>query len=378
MQRIHTNLGLVGLCWLVACGGGGGSPDAGPVDASRRDAQADAAHDAAGLDASVDGSVDAGFDASFDAGPPPDFTEPAGADTDPFLGGAAASTGVDLSDGTSARFGGTIAAGGGNDTWADSDGYGFHVASETRVQARLSFIASSRIYSVAIHRADRHLVAYWAMSRSGQARTTPMTLPVGDYFVHVAAAPPALAAPEPYMVELVAGSLPGCASAASPGYTEIETAAALDSNDLRTVVLDGMPRITDSTGASEVTGLSVVDATPVAFEGVSGDAPTGADSYLDRDSYRVHTGADVHELEVLLEHISADVNMDVMIFDAADGRLVGTGIAISDSPEHASAVVEPDHDYDVWVGARDERRIGGDTALPLTYQASICGFGASR
>jgi len=350
------------------------------VDAARdtgsRDAAADAKRDA-GPDGSRDAAVDASVDSGFDAGPPPDFTEPMGVDTDPFMGGAAAATGADLSPGSSVSFGGSI-DGAGTDAWADSDGYAFHVSTETKVQARLSFAPSARIYSVAIHRADRHVIAYWGMSRSGRALTTPVTLPVGEYFVHVAASPPATSSAEPYRVELIAGDLPTCASAATTDYTELEAVGATRSNDVFAVDLDAFPilRETDGADAFEPSALNIT-TTPVAIEGVSNDMPTDDDSYLDRDMYRVHVDADMSELGILLEHVSADVNMDIMVFDAADGALVGTGIAISDSPEHARVGVLPDHDYDVWIAARDERRIGGDTALPLSYRVSLCGFGGA-
>jgi len=170
--------------------------------------------DAASTDAGGDDTSTAGTDGgpSADSGPPPTYVEPTGKSSDPFLGGSAASTGISLGPSDSVTIAGTIASGGGNPAWADSDAYTFKVTAETNVQAELLFAPTGNVWSVAIHRADRTLVAWWGMATEGRALTHPKKLPPGDYFVHVAAAPPAPATPAPYTVRLRSGDLGDCAT----------------------------------------------------------------------------------------------------------------------------------------------------------------------
>ena len=112
-------LRVVALVFAVGLAGCGGEEevDAGAGDAGVRDA---GARDAGGRDADAPErdagpGVDGGI-VPFDAGSEPiDFVEPEGADTDPFLDGAAAATGAELAAGAVWRFSSTIGAGGGNE-----------------------------------------------------------------------------------------------------------------------------------------------------------------------------------------------------------------------------------------------------------------------
>lgn len=353
---------------LAACTGGEGIDAGATGDAGGRDA---------GPDAAVDGGRDGGgLDAGpLDAGPPPDFTEPSG-DTDPFVGGMPADTGLSLSPGDEVTIGGTLGTDG-NDAWADSDGYGFHVDVETQIRASLRWSGSAAVWSVAIHRSDRRLMAWWGMSTEGVAVTHPVTLPAGDYFVHVAAAPPAPASPIPYRVTLRAGDLGACTSGSGSDHVEAETLGSPRSNDAFSAEWFALPRVaaTSASDAAEATGLTVDVGASRVIEGVSDQADPDADGYLDRDAYEVTAGAGVHELRVLLEHASADVNMDVMVFASGDGaRLAGTGVEVGDSPEVAAIPVTPGETYRIWIAARDERAIGADRALPLAYRATVCGL----
>lgn len=361
---------LLSSVLLASCTGGtmsdaGLGPDATGVDAGT---------DGGGVDGggTDGGATDAG---PYDAGPPADFAEPPGDDTDPFTGGAPTDTGLELAPGDTRTLSGTIASDGGSDAWADSDGYRFRVTTETQVQATLEWTGSSAVHSIAIHRADRHLVAWWGMSTEGRSITHPVTLPVGDYFVHVAAAPPAPASPRPYRVTLSAGDFGACASGAGGDHAELEAPGSVRDNDAFSVDWYAFPRLgaTSAVDAAEATGLTVEAGGSRVIEGTSDRTAPDADSYLDRDAYEVTAGAGVTELRVLLEHAVSDVNLDVMVFSASDG-LVGTGVEVGDSPEVASIPVVPGQTYRLWIGARDERAIGADGALPLTYRATVCGF----
>jgi hypothetical protein len=321
---------------------------------------------------------EAGADGGADAGAPPNFVEPAVGNTDPFLGGAAANTGIALGVSDVVTIAGTIASGGGNASWADSDGYAFTVAAETTVQAELLFAPSGGVWSVAIHRADRSIAAWWGMSTEGRALTHPVKLAPGAYFVHVAAAPPAPAAPVPYRVRLLSGDLGACVSGATAAYAETET--SVRANDSVSVDWFAYPRLaaTSAIDAPEVTGVTLAAGGSAVIEGSSGAMSANGDSYLDRDAFTFTAGPDTREVRVLLEHTATDANLDVFAFAADASRLVGTGVEVGGSPERAAIAVEPGKTYWLWIGTRDETAIGGDKSLPARYRATLCGRGGAK
>lgn len=334
--------------------------------------------DAGGSDAiATDGATDS-LTPGGDAGPPPAYVEPSGSSSDPFLGGTAASTGIALGPSDSVTIAGSIASGGTNPAWADSDGYAFTVSAATTVQAELLFPKTGTVWSLAIHRADRTLVAWWGMATEGRALTQPKTLAPGAYFVHVAAAAPAPAAPVPYTVRLRSGDLGDCAAGAVTTY--VETEATVRANDTVSVDWFAYPRLaaTAATDAPEVTGITLSAGATAVVEGTSGATTPASDTYLDRDAYAFTAGPDTHEVRVLLEYAAADVNLDVFVLEAEAGKLVGTGVEVGDSPERAAIPVEPGKTYWLWIGARDERSIGGDKTLPARYRATLCGRGGAK
>lgn len=369
-MRLHTLLALaISAVSSIAC--------------SKSDPVATAGSDAGGTDAEVADSgvadvIVPGTDTATDAGPPPAYVEPSGSSSDPFLGGTAASTGITLGPSDTVTIAGSIASGGGNPSWADSDAYAFIVSTATAVQAELLFAPTGSVWSVSIHRADRSIVAWWGMTTEGRALTQPKTLAPGAYFVHVAAAPPAPAAPAPYKVRLRSGDLGDCAAGTTATY--VETEATVRANDMVSVDWFSYPRLaaTAATDAPEATGVTLSAGASAVIEGSSGATTPVGDTYLDRDAFSFTTGPDTHEVRVLLEYTAADVNLDVFVFAADAGKLVGTGIEVGGSPERAAIAVEPNKTYWLWIGARDERAIGGDKALPAPYRATLCGRGGAK
>ena len=302
------------------------------------------------------------------------YTARAGADDDPFFGAGAARTDIALAPGQLAAIEGALDPAGGNEVWADSDGYALSIGLPTFVQARVRHDGAGGVWAVAIHRPDRSLVAFWGMSATQEVWTHPVEVPAGEYFVHVAAEPPAPAAPIPYTLHVRAGGDEPCASSARPDYVEREVGAG--ANDHALVRWTSFPRVSLGEGLAEVSGLRVERDASRVIAGVSERPASSADSYLDRDAYELEVAEGVGELRVRVEHDSADVNLDVLLL-SADGRtLVGAGVEVGDSPELAAIPVRPGR-YLLWVGTRDERAIGGDTALPLAYRAVVCGRGGA-
>ncbi|MBX3269670.1 MAG: hypothetical protein KF729_05390 [Sandaracinaceae bacterium] len=301
------------------------------------------------------------------------FAEPPSVDNDPFFGAGAARTEITLGLSQVALIEGALDPSGANEVWTDSDGYGFSLSAATFVSAHLSHEGRGGVWAVAIHRPDRSLAAWWGMGATDRVATHPVELSAGAYFVHVAAEPSVGLAP--YALRVVTAPDEPCASSARPDYVEREASPGL--NDQALVHWGAFPRVSRGDGLAEATGLRVERDGSRVIEGVSGAPGASADAYLDRDAYELEVADGVGELRVRIEHDSADVNLDVMLL-SADGRtLVGAGVEIGDSPELAAIPVAPGR-YVLWVGARDERAIGGGTALPLGYRAVVCGRRGAR
>lgn len=299
----------------------------------------------------------------------------AAAENDPFFGDGAAATEITLAPGEVAALAGAIDARDGNETWADSDGFALSLSARTQIQAELRHEAGGGVWAVAIHHADRRPAAWWGMSQGERALTHPIELPAGEYFVHVSSEAPGPATPIPYSVTVRTGDLGACESSAVADHVEAER--VLGDNDRVAIRWASFPELSGTAAPAEATGLTVGARATRVIEGRAEAAETTTDSYLDRDAYEIEIGEGVTELRVRLEHASADVNLDALLL-SADGRaLVGTGIEVGDSPELAAFPVVPGTRYLLWIGARDERSIGGDTALPLDYRAIVCGRGAT-
>lgn len=299
------------------------------------------------------------------------FAEVASGSNDPFFGEGAAETAIALAPGEAAALEGAIDARDGNETYGDSDGFTITLRERTQIQAELRHAAGGGVWAVAIHHADRRPAAWWGMSDGERALTHPIELPAGEYFVHVSSEAPGPEDPIPYTVTVRTGELGACDSDGAADHVERERAPG--DNDRVAVRWASFPTIAPAVAPAEVTGFTVARESARVIEGRADAVETTTDSYLDRDAYVIEVGDGVTELRVRLEHPSADVNMDVLLFSADGTSLVGTGITIGDSPEVAAFPVVPGGRYLLWIGARDERAIGGDTALPLDYRATICG-----
>ncbi len=298
------------------------------------------------------------------------FAEVASGSNDPFFGEGAAETAIALAPGEAAALEGAIDARDGNETYGDSDGFTITLRERTQIQAELRHAAGGGVWAVAIHHADRRPAAWWGMSDGERALTHPIELPAGEYFVHVSSEAPGPDEPIPYTVTVRTGDLGACESRASADHVE-----GLADNDHVAVRWASFPTVAPTSSPVETTGLSIAAGAARVIEGRSDAVDTTDDSYLDRDAYAIEVGDGVTELRVRLEHASADVNMDVLLLSDDGAALVGTGITIGDSPEVAAFPVAPGGRYLLWIGARDERAIGGDTALPLDYRAVVCGRG---
>ena len=427
---------ILGLGLVVACGddgNGNGSPDAGPgfPDGSTGDPDASTGTpdapvgtpdggvgDDGGLtDAQVADDGGPGDDAiTPDALVPDDALTTDASDPDAMIppdalvldGGAAFAcnpTGdyVEMNDatndvtdgGTEEATGLTIAAGGNPFTvggctdptyastdYIDRDDYSFSITGTeslwltmdlTSPQGALADELVVVLYNVTDPQ-NPDLVAGAELS-GGSAIVTPTALPPGDYILSLYSFNLSLAGTVTYQLT---ASVLTCDSPTSANYTEANDGASSRGNDMVAVTWGPLTTAatavnTDSPEPSGVTGTS---GDVQAVVGNTAMVTTAGDAYLDRDTFRISTAADVDRLILLVgwddQNGAATVDMDVLVFPAgmvtADDIVGGSGLA-STVADVAGAVVEPNSDYWVWLGAYTGSNL---PAGGTTYSVSIC------
>ncbi len=355
----------VGMVVLVAAGCGdddgddgadaivdGGEADTGPSDAGEPDAF----------------RTDAGL-------PPADETESETDSNDPYLG-SAAPTGLDIGEGFDGwSVAGTIATDQANEAWADSDGYAFRVSAPTLVRAELDHRGEGSLRAVAILRANKEPVAWWSMSAREPALSNAVELEPGDYLLHVSAALPAPAVPEPYVASIVVAPAPCEPAARTADHAETEAAGAR-TNDAVALTLLTFPELVTAAASAEASGVAAVAGEARVIEGVLGDVASLDDSYLDRDVY-TFTADGTEEVEVVVESAADDVDVDVVVLREAGsgpGEIVATGLALGRRIARVVFGTEPGASYRLWVATRDESDFpGAGASLPMAYRATVCG-----
>ena len=184
-----------------------------------------------------------------------------------------------------------------------------------------------------------------------------------------------IAAPVPYKLQ-IATDMPmtRCPQVtAAANYTEAHDGTAHTGNDVIAIDYNATPpdSLTPATtDLPEPTPLVVAPATSYRITGTS-DTVTSTDSYLDRDTYAIMTGANTNQLTVRLDWAAATADLDFGLFDEnpspvtdiGGGFLTGNG-----GPEIQTIAVKPNTTYWLWTGA-----FMGSTGQPITYDFSLCG-----
>jgi hypothetical protein len=196
-------------------------------------------------------------------------------------------------------------------------------------------------------------------------------LPAGTYDVVVAVHnPTALAAAFAYKVELAPDAPTRCpAVTTAASYTEAADGTGAG-NDVVAVAFGSAPpyKLTASTtDAAEPTGLTIGGVTPLRITGSSANVDA-ADDYMDRDTFLIQTGPNTNELTLRLDWAAAANDLDFVVFPADHVEATGDGLLSEPREEYSVIPVKPSSSYWIWVGSHD-----GSTALPATYDLSICG-----
>jgi|HubBroStandDraft_6_1064221.scaffolds.fasta_scaffold74226_3 hypothetical protein len=201
-------------------------------------------------------------------------------------------------------------------------------------------------------------------------------LPTGTYNVVVTATAAAdIAAAIPYKVELVADQpTTRCPdlTGMTADYTEANDGAANNGNDVVLVDFAKIPSFSltpSTTDAPEMTGLTVDSSKNWHVVGSSAAVAAGTDTYLDRDTYAITTGASINELSIRLNWPGSTADLDYLVFEANNLTTpnVAATLTATTEDEFATFAVKPSSSYWVWIGAYE-----GSTGQPIAYSASVC------
>ncbi len=346
-----------------ACGGDdGGEPDAGPgQDASLIDASS---RDAAVVDCSGD------------------HRESAEDTNDPFSSGngSAERTGLTLDSGEGFWLCGQLDPGQASGDVADYDAYEFTVEAGDPVVLRVELVASDvgetpvELDLFRIEDGPVEEVATDVPFRNGYALLAGLVAQPGRYWVSAKARPPAPGAPLGYAIR-VSEDLLTCAPAGPPvAYAEAADGDLSRGNDTVQIHLPDSRALTDDEmDAPEPTELVLEPDAALLVRGESDAVESAGDSYLDRDTFLLATGATTSELEVRLTWPDGMGDLDINLFAAGDPETAYSGL-LGTQPglkrdEVMTLNVDPGRDYWLWVGAYDG---GGMQAMPVAYDITLC------
>jgi hypothetical protein len=355
------------LAWAVACGGdddgpedGGPIPDGGPVG------------DAGAPDAAV---VDCSGD----------HRESAEASNNPFSEtGAAERTGLGLAaEGAGFWVCGQLDPAQAIDQVADYDAFEFTIDGNRAVNLRIEMVASQAIgadLELDLYRVDNgpaQEVATGIPVRNGVALIAGLIAPPGRYWVSAAAwRPPDLEGPVGYAIRVRENQDTCPAAMQMADYLEAGDGPDSIGNDTVQIHLPSPPPVlTEAEDAPEPTKLTLEPDAVLFMTGESGAVETDADSYLDRDTYLITTGATTGEVELRLKWPNDVADLDVHLFAAGDpaidysNELGAEAGLIRD--ELMTLNVDAGTDYWLWIGAYDDP----DDETPVAavdYEVTLC------
>ncbi|HKE13901.1 MAG TPA: hypothetical protein VKB80_03475 [Kofleriaceae bacterium] len=357
--------GLV-LAWGGACGGGDDSAeDAAPV-ADGSPAGDAGSHDAAVVDCSGD------------------HRESADSNNNPFASdnGSAEKTSLSLAAGGRGFWVcGQLDPAQATDQVADYDAYEFEVVGDEPVNLRIELVASDAGDSslgLDLYRIDDGPPQQISSVpfRNGFALIAGIEADPGRYWVSAVAWPPVPPSPVGYAVLVSENQLSCPASEAMP-IAEAGDGADSRGNDVVHIVLGDPPALTEADDAPEATGLTLEPDAVALLRGTSAAIPSDGDSYLDRDTYLVATGATSDELELRLTWPDdAGADLDFYLFAAGGpdkeysvelGNLSGTR-----RDALMTLNVDPGQSYWLWVGALAPSEGTAATPVEVPYDVTLC------
>jgi hypothetical protein len=126
--------------------------------------------------------------------------------------------------------------------------------------------------------------------------------------------------------------------------------------------------LTTANDAPEATNLTLAAGTSYRIRGQSANVDMNNDSYKDRDTYAITTGATTNQLTVRLNWPGTTTDLDYRIYQQNTASSYAAGLDVSAMEEEFETfAVRPNTTYWLWIGADD-----GSTGLPVDYDASLC------
>lgn len=266
----------------------------------------------------------------------------------------------------------------------DSDTYKVHVPSGVDAKLTLSAAGAENLNTVLIEVYENVMGTDAVGTFVGNHAAAAKSLIPGDYVVRVTAfhtAAPSTAIP--YRLTLAPIPLTTlCPHVTTGGYTEAHDGVTKDANDMievrygsatpkRQLTANTLDAPEDTTSA-----FTIAPAMNYRATGVNDAAPVPAsppadwaDSFQDRDTYAIKTGANTNEISVRLNWAATTMDMDLMVFpEGALPEFADSYENLKMEPEFITTAVKPNTTYWVWTGADDST-----TGQPLNYDLSICG-----
>ena len=171
---------------------------------------------------------------------------------------------------------------------------------------------------------------------------------------------------------------------APPGTDGNNNTAANSRNDMLLVTFAGngfaatlTPQDDSPDNQAAPAQVASTGALKIAGEmGIGGDK---SDEYFERDTYLIHTAADVNQLTVRLAWDGAASDHDFVLFEEGNGTdvpvAITSGTLISnDTNEFETFPVEGDHNYWLWTGVYQVNEDGSTApTLPSPYDLSLYG-----
>ena len=165
-------------------------------------------------------------------------------------------------------------------------------------------------------------------------------------------------------------------STATANFTEASDGVTADGNDVLEVRYQGSPRrqlTANPLDAAEQTSVTVAAGSTYRITGTSSNptvAPASwADSFQDRDTYQITTGANTNELSVRLNWPGTTADFDVFLFRTDSPIEFANGWDGGNMEDELfTTAVPPNTSYYIWVGLDDQ-----STGQPITYDLTVCG-----
>ena len=159
-------------------------------------------------------------------------------------------------------------------------------------------------------------------------------------------------------------------------FTEASDGLTADGNDVYEVRYSGQPRrkLTDNTlDTAEQTGITAAVGSTYRITGTSAApavAPASwADSFQDRDTYMITTGATTNQLGVRLNWPGTTADFDFFIFPMNEIIEIANGWKNGNmEDEFVTISVLPNTQYLIWTAMDD-----ASTGAPIDYDLTVCG-----